>query len=122
VPIFIGRGAPAYDFARYFSTSPPRTSQKPPNPSCIADIHTPRTCLISSRRSLPPACLPLHVLTQRPIDACLIALVGCRVALEPGDHIGIEAKRQLLFDGSIEEPTLGSGPVEELAAGPDAPS
>src|SRR5882757_1875707 len=46
-------------------------------------------CAISSPRSPTPACLPLHVLAQRPIDARLIALTGCRVALEPGDDIGV---------------------------------
>ena len=60
------------------------------------------------------ACLPLHVLTQRPIDACLISLIGRRVAFEPGYDIGIEAKGQLLFDGSIEEAASGAGPVEKL--------
>jgi len=61
-----------------------------------------------------PACLPLHVLAQRPIDACLIAFIGCRVALEPGDDIGVEAKCQLLLDGPIEEAALGVGPIEEF--------
>jgi len=74
----------------------------------------PRPYVISSPRSPTPACLPLHVLAQRPINACLVALTGFRVAFEPGDDIGVEPKCQLLFDGSIEDPTLGAGPVEEF--------
>jgi hypothetical protein len=74
----------------------------------------PRPCMISNPRSPAPAGLPLHVLAQRPIDACLIALAGFRVALEPGDDIGVEPKCQLLFDRSIEDPTLGARPVEEF--------
>ena len=65
-------------------------------------------------RSAAPSHLPLHVLTQRSINARLIPLVGSRVALEPGHDIGTEAKRQLLLDGPIEEAALGAGPVEEF--------
>jgi hypothetical protein len=36
------------------------------------------------------------------------------VTLEPGDHIGVQAERQLLLDGPIEQATLGAGPVEKL--------
>jgi hypothetical protein len=70
--------------------------------------------LQSSSGSPGSACLPLHVFAQRSIDPCLIALIGCRVALEPGNDIGIEAERQLLLDGSIEKAALGPGPVKEL--------
>lgn len=69
---------------------------------------------ISSRRSSAPSCLSLHVLAQRSIDTCLIALIGGRMILEPGDHVGVDAKCQLLLDGPIEEATLGTGPVGEL--------
>jgi hypothetical protein len=71
-------------------------------------------CVISRPRPPALACLTLHVLAQRPIDACLIAFIGFRVALEPGDDIGVEAKCQLLLDGPIEQPTLGAGPVEQF--------
>src|SRR4051812_45576834 len=71
-------------------------------------------CLTSSPRPPALARLTLHVLAQRPIDACLIAFIGLRVALEPGDDIGVEAKCQLLLDGSIEQPALRAGPIEEF--------
>ena len=38
----------------------------------------------------------------------LITLIGRRVTLEPGDHIGVQAERQLLLDGPIEQATLGA--------------
>jgi hypothetical protein len=36
------------------------------------------------------------------------------MAFEPSKDIGVEPKRQLLLDGSIEKATLGAGPIEEL--------
>jgi hypothetical protein len=47
---------------------------------------------ISSPRSTARSCLSLHVLAQCSIDTRLIALIGGRVVLEPGDHIGVDAK------------------------------
>src|SRR4051794_40767586 len=73
-----------------------------------------RTRAISNPRSLPPACLPLNVFAQCSIDPCLITFIGFRVALEPGDDIGVQAECQLLLDRSIEQPTRGAGPVENL--------
>jgi hypothetical protein len=68
---------------------------------------------VSSTRSMP-ACSSLHVFTQGLIDACLITLAGCCVILEPGDDVGIEAKRELLFDGPIKEAAFRAGPIEEF--------
>src|SRR4051812_46203898 len=52
--------------------------------------------------------LPLYILAQRSIDACLVALADLRLLLEPGDDIGVEAQRQLLLDGPVEEATFGA--------------
>jgi hypothetical protein len=117
VPIFVNRGAPLYDTARYGAISRPRSSHGPAStaessPHCeSADV---AIRPISSPRSATSACLPLHVLAQCSIDTCLITLIGRRVTLEPGDHIGVQAERQLLLDGPIEQATLGAGPVEKF--------
>jgi hypothetical protein len=63
---------------------------------------------ISNRRLLVTTHLSLHVFTQGTINACLITLVGRRVRLEPDDNVGVEAKRYLLFDGSIKEAARGA--------------
>ena len=39
------------------------------------------------------------------------------MALEPGHDIGINAKSQLLLDGSIEEAALDAGLTEEFGRG-----
>ena len=58
--------------------------------------------------------MDLHVFTQCPINVRLIALRGCGVVPEPRDHVGVEAKRELLFQGPIEEATFGARPVAEF--------
>src|SRR5438132_683252 len=100
------RRAPPQNVARGNGTSPPPTPAK----------GAARRAARRPARPLPAAlaCLALHVLAQRPIDACLIAFIGFRVALEPGDDVGVEAKCQLLLDGSIEQPTFRAGPIEEF--------
>jgi hypothetical protein len=61
-----------------------------------------RRAALSGPMGLPPLfCLPLYVFAERAIDAGLIAFLGLRVGLEPGDDVGIDAKRQLLLDGPI---------------------
>ncbi len=45
------------------------------------------------------ACLSLHVFAQRSIDPCLVALIGCRVALEPGNDISIEPRVSCCLTG-----------------------
>jgi hypothetical protein len=46
----------------------------------------------SSPRSSTPGYMPLYIFAQCPVDTCLITLIG-GLTLEPGDHIGVEAKR-----------------------------
>src|SRR5216683_1397815 len=108
--MFVGRGAPftiLHDIMRFCRR--PREHRR-----ILIASRTCESCLTSSPRPPTLACLTLHVLAQRPIDTCLIAFIGFRVALEPGDDIGVEAKRQLLLDRSIEQPALRAGPVEYL--------
>jgi len=38
VPIFIGRGAPLRDFARYRAISQPRPARTSPYPHCVVDL------------------------------------------------------------------------------------
>lgn len=49
-----------------------------------------------------------HLPTQDGIDARLVTLA---LGLEPVQHIGIDAGRDLLLDGAIEPPTHGSIPL-----------
>ena|ERR1700730_12687735 len=73
----------------------------------------PKSCALG----LPArSCLPSHILPKRSIDTCLIAFVGCSMRLEPADHIGVQAKGQLLLEGAIEEAALCARPVEQLAS------
>lgn len=44
------------------------------------------------------------------------------MALEPGHDIGINAKSQLLLDGSIEEAALDAGPTEEFGRAEQPPA
>jgi hypothetical protein len=69
--------------------------------------------ILSRRATDPTRALP-HVLAQHSIDACLISLIGARVALEPSHDIGIEPQGQLLFDRPIEQAAPGPGPVKKL--------
>ena len=48
----------------------------------------------------------LHIFTQSAIDTCLIALAIGRMALEPGDHVGINPQRELLLDGPKKQAAL----------------
>ncbi len=49
--------------------------------------------------------MALDVLPQGLVDARLV--LGA-LGLEPGEHIFIESDRNLLFDGAVELPNLGT--------------
>jgi len=44
----------------------------------------------------------------------LKALIGRGMFLEPGDHVGVEAERDLPLDGPVEQAAFGAGPVQDL--------
>ena len=54
---------------------------------------------------------PLNVLPQGKVDFGLVPTPARRVSLEPGHHVRVEAQRDLLLDGAIEEATLGVRPI-----------
>src|SRR5580700_4766818 len=55
-----------------------------------------------------------HVLPKGAIHVGLIALTLWSMALEPSNHVHINAKRELLFDRTIEQAPFGAGPVTDL--------
>src|SRR5258708_11768833 len=65
-------------------------------------------------RALATSGLPFHMLTQSLVDIGLVAPAFCRTALEPRDHIGINAERELLLHRSIEDTPLRSRPIANL--------
>jgi len=76
-------------------------------------IAKPRTRFYA-RRSSPQSNLSLHVFSQSAIDTGSVGLFGFGISLEPADNIGIQTKRQLLFDWFVKQTTLSRGPVEEF--------
>jgi len=51
---------------------------------------------------------------ERPVDVGLVAAAALGAALEPGDHVGVEAQRQLPLQRPVEEAALRPGPVADL--------
>jgi hypothetical protein len=58
--------------------------------------------------------MPQDVLAKRAIHIRLIAFTLPGVAPEPSYHVRIDAKRELLFEWTIEQAPFGTRPITDL--------
>jgi len=55
-----------------------------------------------------------NIFTQGAIDARLIAFAVRRMALEPGDHVGVGPQRELLLDGPKKHAAPRTAPTADF--------